>query len=266
MKILRPEDVSPVVKVANYMALEESRKQHCWLRRRIPDFELILSIRGDFEFINHDTGEKALHPPGSVLVIFPREFHSYRLISNKGFFSCIHCELMPDGIFTDGDYTPEPFPRRITMTGGGEFQDLFRRAASTVAQPGRFSEEIRNTIVRELWLRLAERWLSSAGGERNVRLDEMLNYLNDNLTAHPGRSDLAGKFHLTPQHINLIFKKELGIAPTGYVHRELARAGYRMIHEEGLSVKETADRLGFSSQFYFSRVFKSVFGIPPTSA
>jgi len=265
MKILRPEDVSPVVKIANYMALD-GVKPHSWPRRRIPDFELILAIRGDFEFINHETGEKALHPPGSVLIIFPREFHSYRLSSSKGFFSCIHFELIPDGIFADGDYSPEPFPRRTTMTGGGEFQDLFRRVAMTVAQPGRFSEEIRNTIVREIWLRLAEKWLSSAGGEKNVRLDEMLNYLNDNLTAHPGRTALARKFHLTPQHINLIFKKELGIAPTGYVHRELARAGYRMLHEEGLSVKETADRLGFSSQFYFSRIFKNVFGIPPTSA
>jgi AraC-like DNA-binding protein len=265
MKILRPEDVSPVVKVANYMALDSIR-QACWPRRRIPDFELILSIRGEFEFINHETGEKALHPPGSVLVILPREFHSYRMISSKGFFSCIHCELVPYGIFADGDYLPEPFPRRITMTGGGEFQDLFRRAALATAQTGRFSEEIRNTIVREIWLRLAERWLSSTSSEKNIRLNEMLNYLNINLTAHPGRTDLARKFHLTPQHINLIFKKELGIAPTGYVHRELARAGYRMLHEEGLSVKETADRLGFSSQFYFSRIFKSVFGIPPTSA
>ena len=265
MKILRTEDVYPVVKVANYIALEGTRPQ-CWPRRRIPDFELILSIRGEFEFINHETGEKAVQPPGSVLVILPRELHSYSLISSKGFFSCIHCELIPDGIFADGDYSPEPFPRRITMTVGGEFPDLFRRAAITASQSGRFSEEIRNTIVREIWLRLAEIWLSSAGEEKNIRLDEMVNYLNDNLTAHPGRSELARKFHLTPQHINLIFKKELGIAPTGYVHRELARSGYRMLHEEGLSVKETADRLGFSSQFYFSRVFKSVFGIPPTSA
>ena len=53
MKILRPEDVYPVVKVANYMALEGAGAQS-WPRRRIPDFELILSMRGEFEFINHD--------------------------------------------------------------------------------------------------------------------------------------------------------------------------------------------------------------------
>lgn len=265
MNILNAEDVSPVVKVANYIALEGTRQQN-WPSRRIPDFELILSIRGEFEFVNHETGERIIQPPGSVLIIFPRELHSYRLVSSKGFFSCIHCELTPDGIFADGDYLPEPFPKRLTMTGGGDFQDLFRRTASTTAKTGRFREEIRNTIVREIWLGLAEKWLSSSSDGKNVRLDEMLNYLNSNLIAHPGRFELAKKFYLTPQHINLIFKKELGISPTGYVHRELARAGYHMLHEDGLSVKETADRLGFSSQFYFSRVFKNVFGIPPTSA
>lgn len=264
MRILKPEDIFPVVKFANYNALDNNRV-HSWPRRRIPDFELILAIHGDFEFINHETGEKTLHPAGSVLFIYPREYHTYRLIANEGFFSCIHCELIPGGIFADGDYTPDPFPPRITRADGGELHDLFRRAAFTAENPGRFSEEIRNTIVREIWLRLAEKWLSSAGGKRNVRLEEMLNYLNENLTLHPGRSELAKKFYLTPQHVNLIFKKELGIAPTEYVHRELARIGYRMIHDDGLSVKETADRLGFSSQFYFSKIFKKIFGTPPAS-
>jgi AraC-like DNA-binding protein len=264
MIILKPQDIFPVVKVANYMALNDPHA-HKWPRRRIPDFELILAIHGDFEFINHETDEKTRHPAGSVLVIYPREYHSYKLISSKGLFSCIHCELIPDGVFANGDYTLEPFPPRITQTEGGELQELFRRAAHTAAHPGRFSEEILNTIVREIWLRLAEKWLSSGGGRRNIRLEEMLNYLNENLPRQPGRSELAKKFFLTPQHVNLIFKKELGFAPTEYVHRELARAGYRMLHEDGLNVKETADRLGFSSQFYFSRIFKKVFGIPPSS-
>ncbi len=32
----------------------------------------------------------------------------------------------------------------------------------------------------------------------------------------------------------------------------------------GQRVKETADRLGFSSPFYFSRVFRAVYGVPPS--
>ncbi len=265
MKMLKPEDVSPVVKITNYKALEKGKTGFCWNRRRIPDFELILSIRGDFEFINHDTGQRALHPPGAILVILPQEFHSYRLITDKGFFSCIHCELMPRGIYAAGDYFPEPFPARLTMATDSELHDLFRRAANVGTESGRLKEVIRNTIVREIWLRLSAQWLSGTGGKKSLRLNKMLKFLDDNLTTFPSRAELADKFHLTPQHINLVFKKELGLSPTGYVHRELARAGYRMLHEDGLTVKETAEHLGFSSQFYFSKIFKKVFGTPPRS-
>ena len=33
--------------------------------------------------------------------------------------------------------------------------------------------------------------------------------------------------------------------------------------EEGATVLQVAEEAGFANQFHFSRVFKSVFGIPP---
>lgn len=263
MKIIKAEEVYPSVKIANYMALEKTRIHH-WMRRVNPDFELILSIRGEFEFINHDTGERVIQPPGTVLLIHPMEFHSYKLISEKGFFSCIHCELSAGKRYADGDYALEEEPLRLTPCGG-EVQDLFRRTAQTFQRSGRFCQPLRDTLVREIWLFMAECWQNAAANPQDIRLDAMLDYLNSNLTAHYGRAELARKFHLTPQHINLIFKQSLGVSPTGYVHRELIRAGYRLLQEEGLSVKETADKLGFANQFYFSRTFKKVFGITPSS-
>jgi AraC-like DNA-binding protein len=41
---------------------------------------------------------------------------------------------------------------------------------------------------------------------------------------------------------------------------------HRLLTDEGLSVKETAARVGFDDAFYFSRVFKKVMGIPPSAA
>jgi AraC-like DNA-binding protein len=263
MRIIKAEEVYPAVKIANYMAVERTRP-HRWPRRRMPDFELILSIRGEFEFINHDTAERVIQPPGTILLIWPMEFHSYQLISEKGFFSCIHCELLPGMRYADGDYALDEEPQRLTA-GGGDVQDLFRRTAQTFQRNSRFCQPLRDTLVREIWLSLAERWLNAAANPHDVRLDAMLDYLNSNLTAHYGRTELARKFHLTPQHINLIFKQSLGMSPTGYVHRELIRTGYRLLQEEGLSIKETAEKLGFANQFYFSRIFKKVFGVTPSS-
>ena len=115
---------------------------------------------------------------------------------------------------------------------------------------------------RVIWLYLFEQPSHDRGNER---FESMLDFLERHLTEHPTRLDLAREFHLTPQRINALFKEELGISPGEYVHRELAERGYALLHDEQLSVKETADRLGFSSAFYFSRVFRKVFGMPPSA-
>lgn len=39
---------------------------------------------------------------------------------------------------------------------------------------------------------------------------------------------------------------------------------YRLIHEQGKSVKEAAYAAGYQDPFYFSRVFKRTLGIPPS--
>lgn len=60
------------------------------------------------------------------------------------------------------------------------------------------------------------------------------------------------------------FRKEIGISPAAFVRRErciLARG----FLEAGLSVASTAERLGFSNPYHFSRVFKSGHGVPPSS-
>ena len=77
----------------NYRSLEEI---DCpvWGPRRLSDFEMILSLRGEFEFVNCETGEQVRQHPGEILTIRPGEEHVYRLIGDPAgaFFSCIHID------------------------------------------------------------------------------------------------------------------------------------------------------------------------------
>jgi AraC-like DNA-binding protein len=92
----------------------------------------------------------------------------------------------------------------------------------------------------------------------------MVAHLRQRLHHRIGRAELAKAFGLAPQHVNAIFKKELGVSPTQFAHRELALEAMRLMQVEGLSVKETAARLGFHDQFHFSRVFQKVTGMRPS--
>lgn len=226
-----------------------------WGPRRLSDYELILSLRGEFEFMNCDTGERARQHPGEILTIRPGEEHVYRLDGDPAgaFFSCIHLD--------PGDAAETP-PRLAAFTPDQAMPELFRRADRLFHYPGRRAEELLSALGRMIWLYLFEPPRDVRGDER---FESMLEFLEQHLMEHPTRLDLAREFHLTPQRINALFKAELGISPGEYVHRELAERGYALLHDEQFSVKEAADRLGFSSAFYFSRVFRKVFGVPPSA-
>lgn len=241
------------IRVVNYC--EILKPNTVWGPRRIPDFELILAIRGMFEFENHGNGEKVVQRPGEVLTIYPDELHTYRLRpgEDKAFFSCIH--LMPE----NREETP---PRLCYFSPEHAVFELFRRMNQLFQRPARHTPEQLSCLGRLIWLYLLD---APPDEQVNNRLSEMLDYLDENLLRHPTRSDLARKFNLTPQRVNAVFRERLRISPGGYVHHQLALRAYGILHDEQLSVKETAERLGFPDPHYFSRIFKKVYGFPPSS-
>lgn len=59
------------------------------------------------------------------------------------------------------------------------------------------------------------------------------------------------------------FKAEAGESPTAWMRRQRIAHAQRLL-THGLDVAETAERLGFANPYHFSRVFKSVVGMPPS--
>ena len=75
-------------------------------------------------------------------------------------------------------------------------------------------------------------------------------------------ADVAGSH---PTYYSAQFKRRLGISPIDYLNRlRLNRAKELMLSAHD-KMKDIARLSGFSDEFYFSRRFKSGFGIPPTS-
>ncbi len=254
-KYLSPTDLEPRLHVVNYRDVPSEKPS--WGPRRLQDFEIILCIRGSFEFVNHENGETVLQHPGEVLTIVPGELHTYRKnIAGPAFFSCIHLEPGQEECDTD---LP---PRVVSFTPEHAIFELFRRIHHLFERPTRYSNEQIRCLLKTVWLYLFE---SPDNSQNSIRFQAMLDYLDANLTAHPTRLDLSQQFHLSPQRVNAIFHEEMQLSPGDYVHRELAVRAYHLLHDEQLSIKETAETLGFSSPFYFSRVFKKVFGFPPSS-
>jgi AraC-like DNA-binding protein len=107
-------------------------------------------------------------------------------------------------------------------------------------------------------------WQQPASTKLSPRMEAMLAYIRGHLQQPLSRQTLASAFGLSPEHINLLFRRELGMTPSAVINRERVMLAYRLIHEQGKSVKEAAYAVGYQDPFYFSRVFKRTLGIPPS--
>jgi len=259
-KVIPPTAVDPAVNSV-FFRRKTKGLVWCWGPRRIPDCELVLPMSGEFEY--RQTGNGTVFPlkRGDLLLIRPEEEHIFRRVSggDADGFIFIHFEPLKSERLAGHGYLPV-WPEVVThFPSDHVIFDLFRAAAQLFRQPGGDATALLGETVKLIWLYLFRPVKSFS----HPGLALMLEYLNEHLLEHPSRFDLAAAFNLSPQRINAIFKRELGISPGDYVRRELAGQAAALLRYDRLSVKETAERLGYANAFYFSRMFKKAYGFPP---
>lgn len=74
---------------------------------------------------------------------------------------------------------------------------------------------------------------------------------------------VAAVFGLSPNYLSVLFKKTCEIGFNEYITQIKIGKAKTLLLEQNMKVYEVADRLGFDSAFYFSKVFKKVEGLSP---
>jgi signal transduction histidine kinase/DNA-binding LacI/PurR family transcriptional regulator/AraC-like DNA-binding protein len=78
-------------------------------------------------------------------------------------------------------------------------------------------------------------------------------------------ADIAQHVNVSQDHLIRCFKREVGVTPLTYLNRWRIKQARTLLETGNRSVTEIALDTGFSSQAYFSRVFKEEMGIPPSA-
>lgn len=77
-------------------------------------------------------------------------------------------------------------------------------------------------------------------------------------------SEISEMVYMNPSYFSTVFKKEIGISFSDYVIEQRIEAAKRLLRESGCSVREIAERVGYTETAYFSRLFKKQVGIKPS--
>lgn len=95
-------------------------------------------------------------------------------------------------------------------------------------------------------------------------IQKVISYMKANLTQRLSLEDLADSVNYSPSYLGTMFTQKTGITPLDYFnHLKIQRACQELDFTD-MKVKEIAYELGFSDQYYFSKVFTKYMGITPS--
>ena len=75
---------------------------------------------------------------------------------------------------------------------------------------------------------------------------------------------LSERFSLSKEHICSLFRGELGITVSEYVNMVKLNHAVELLSNSSMNVSQISEYLGYSSVYYFSRLFKRRYGVSPT--
>lgn len=97
--------------------------------------------------------------------------------------------------------------------------------------------------------------LSVSTSHSSLIFSEAVNFMNENIRDNPSIPDISRSVGISQAGLKNIFRKYAGMGVHKYFIKLKLKTAAEMI-EEGISVTETAEELGFSSQGYFTKCFK----------
>jgi AraC-like DNA-binding protein len=151
---------------------------------------------------------------------------------------------------------------------GAMLQQLGRRyrtggAGSELTVAGLMLQVLGAVVAARRTAAARHRIMPAAGP--GIRLvDRVADYLDTHLDSRVRTSDLAAAVGMSVSAFAHAYRAEAGEPPYQAVLRSKMAAAKRLLLQDGLTVKEAAAALGFSTPFNFSRTFKRMVGCSPS--
>lgn len=240
-------------------------------RHRHTNYEVILVDRGPYRCELNQ--EHLTLVDGQVLVIKPGDWHQDHLRDGQRHY-VLHFRLAgalpgdpalplfrddvrPAAQICQGDYSRDTF-----------FMRELRREAEEEA---RHSPAVQDSLLEALFWRIARGLSESALSETFRRLpqseaqrERITEVFHRHLKGNPTVVELAADAKMSPRHLTTLCREMFADGPARFLLKLKLRRAEEILRYRGQSVKEVSEDLGFANPYHFSRVFKRVYGRPPS--
>lgn len=249
-------------------------------RRIILDYELLYVEDG--EFLLTYNGKDYYCEKGTILFLCPNVPHSFQVLKTDLIQPNIHFDLKYDL------KSPQLF---ICYQDYSELSDSEKKLIRENAFPQLVDSPILKITDRESFLRLFYDIINAKDKLSLICKSKMLcllqtilsenlpefiqspainpgivphikSYIDSNYEQNISLDYLEQQFDYSKFYIEKLFKLEYGISVINYRNNKRMEAAIQLLKK--YSVSKTADILGFSSVYSFSRAFRTMYGLSPT--
>jgi AraC-like DNA-binding protein len=230
--------------------------------RVLPEFQIGYVISGEGVFETENAKYKI--KPGSMTLILPGVRHRCSLIPELGwqeywvgFKGEYFSRLFEEGVLSEDSVVFEAgISNHIISTYNRMFDEV--KAQRPVYQL-RIGSEILSLIAT-----LLNHKQMQEGPDRYRKLTEKAKELMAlNLYGSINLPNISNELGVCTSFLNKIFKTYTSMTPYQYYINIKIDEAKKLLEHGSITVKETAYRLGFEDQYYFSRLFKSKTGVAP---
>jgi AraC-type DNA-binding domain-containing proteins len=95
-------------------------------------------------------------------------------------------------------------------------------------------------------------------------IEKAINYISNNLTQSISIKAIASASGFCERRFRQIFKRATGLQPKKYIDTLRIGMAEELLKNSPLTIAEISERLGYSSQFHFSKAFHEVKGMAPS--
>jgi len=232
-------------------------------RRTLDEFQIVFLTQGTGTFESASVRERAVRA-GDCFLTFPGEWHRYRPNPETGW-----CEYWLGFRGQDADRVMESFFNRrepvLHPARSSEILKLFEQVLHWVRDPTAGVEQILASHVPLILAFLQTRSPDAQKGRwENVQLVmEAKSRILKNTTTRINLQALAASLGVSYSKFRSLFKEQTGFSPREFEIRIKLNRASELLQSGQYSVTDTAEALGYSSVYYFSRAFKRRYGYSP---
>ena len=153
----------------------------------------------------------------------------------------------------------------VQVASPNEVAELFEALHRSATVQSDFSRRICACLLEALVLKISEQAVSTDRSESRAfpTYQRVARYMEQHVNELKTAEDVARACHINASYLCRLFQRFHHHSPYQFLLRLKMSQAATLLLDEGLRVKETADRLGFGDQFNFSRTFKLVYGVSP---